>query len=94
MPLRRFSVAVLITKLQSNLVNSKSSGLEVLFRIISCSNYGEGDIKIYNLQNNYYHFFFLSNISFVHVKQTPQGDLSITRPKRVIILASISKNRS
>ena len=32
-------------ELQSNLVNSKSSGREVLFRIISSSNYTEVDIK-------------------------------------------------
>ena len=32
--------------IQSNLVNSKSSGLEVLFRIIGSSNYREVDIKI------------------------------------------------
>ena len=30
---------------QSNIVNSKSSGLEVLFRIISSSNYREVEIK-------------------------------------------------
>ena len=31
--------------LQSNLINSKSLGLEVLFRIISSSNYREVDVK-------------------------------------------------
>ena len=31
--------------IQSNLVNLKSSGLEVLFRVISSSNYREVDIK-------------------------------------------------
>ena len=35
-------------KVQSNLVNSKSSELEVLFRIISSSKYYEVDIKMYN----------------------------------------------
>ena len=34
--------------LQSNLVNLKSSGLGVLFRIFSSSNYREVDIKIIN----------------------------------------------
>ena len=34
--------------IQLNLINSKSSGLEFLFRIISISNYRELDIKIYN----------------------------------------------
>ena len=36
------------THLQSNLVNSKSSRLEGLFRIISSSNYRKVDTKIYN----------------------------------------------
>ena len=36
--------------IQLNLVNSKSSSLEVLFHIISSLNYTEVDIKIYNPQ--------------------------------------------
>ena len=36
--------------IQLNLINSKSSGLEVLFGMISSSNYREVDIKIYNSQ--------------------------------------------
>ena len=41
-------------KVQPNLVNSKSSGLEVLLRIISSSNYKEVGIKINNPQNDYF----------------------------------------
>ena len=48
-----------VPTIQSNLVNSKSSGLEVLFRIISSSNYREIDIKIYNPQKLLLSFFFL-----------------------------------
>ena len=33
---------------QSNIINSKSSGLEILFGIIRRSNYWEIDLKIYN----------------------------------------------
>ena len=46
-----------IFKMQSNLVNSKSKGLEILFLIIESSNYREVDISIYNPQNDYYQFF-------------------------------------
>ena len=42
-----FSTSI-FPQLQSNLVNSKSSGLEDLFRMISSSNYREVDIKILN----------------------------------------------
>ena len=44
--------------IQSNLVNWKSSGLEVLFQIISSLNYREVDIKLYNPKNDYYQFFY------------------------------------
>ena len=40
-----------------NLVNLKSSGQDVLFRIIRSSNYREVDIKIYNLQNDCFPHF-------------------------------------
>ena len=42
-----------------NLVNSKSSGLDVLFQMISCLKYREleVDIKVYNPKYDYYHFF-------------------------------------
>ena len=43
-----FITCVMEIHVQSNLVNLKSSGLEVLFCIISSSNYREVDIKIYN----------------------------------------------
>ena len=42
---RAFAVRIL---LQQNLINSKSWRLEVLFRIISSSNYREVGIEIYN----------------------------------------------
>ena len=68
------------TFIQSNLVNSKSSGLEVLFRIISSSNYRAVDIK-YMTPKNDNQIFILSNISFGHVKETSQGDISFLHPK-------------
>ena len=71
--------------IHSNLVNSKSSGLEVLFLIISSSNYREVDIKIYISKNNHYQTFYLSNISFGRVKETSQGDVSFTHPKYMIL---------
>ena len=43
--LRRQEIYKIMSNIQSNFVNSKSSGLEVLFRIINISNYREGDIK-------------------------------------------------
>ena len=64
--------------MQSNLVNVYSLGLEVLFQIISSSNYREVDIKIYipppPKKKKFYHFFLYqtSNISFCHVKETSQ----------------------
>ena len=42
---------------QSNLVKIKSSGLEVLFQIISSSNYREADIKYINIQPPKMSFF-------------------------------------
>ena len=41
---------ILFSKIQKNLVNTKSSRREVLFRIISSSNYMEVNIKICNTQ--------------------------------------------
>ena len=48
------------TLLTVNNVNSKSYGLEVLFRIISSSNYWEVNINIhvYKPQNEHYYCFF------------------------------------
>ena len=43
--LRRQEIYKIMSNIQSNFVNSKSSELEVLFRIINISNYREGDIK-------------------------------------------------
>ena len=66
------------TLVQSNLVNSMSSELEVLFRITISSNYREVDIiRIYNPLNNHF------NISFGRVKETPQGGVSFTHPKHI-----------
>ena len=59
------------SKVQLKLVQSKSSGPEVLFQIISSSNYREVDIKIYNPKKSLLSVFFLS-------KETPL-------PKHVII---------
>ena len=53
------------TQIQSNLVNSKSSELDVLFRIIRSSSYMEVDMYIYNPYKLLLSlFFFLSNIRF------------------------------
>ena len=43
--LRRQQTYKIVSNIQTNLVNSKYSGLEVLFRIINISNYREGNIK-------------------------------------------------
>ena len=42
--------------IQWNLVNSKSSGLKLLVRIISSSNYRALDAKIYSPQNDVKHY--------------------------------------
>ena len=47
-----------VLKIQSNLVDWKSLGLEFLFPIVSILNNREVDIKIYNPQNDYYQCFF------------------------------------
>ena len=44
----KISYDQMLLLLQLNLINSKSSGLEVLFQIVSSSNFMEVDIKIYN----------------------------------------------
>ena len=57
--LRCYVLSKLFNNTQSNLVNSKSSGLEVLFRIICNLNYREVDIKnVLNPQNDHYYFFY------------------------------------
>ena len=43
--------------MHSNLVNSKSSGLEILFRVISSSNYWDVDVKIDNPKMIIFSFF-------------------------------------
>ena len=58
---------------QSNLVNSKSSVLGVVFRIISCSNYGEADISLSDPKNMIIISFFLSNIRFGLVQNVSMG---------------------
>ena len=70
--------------IQWNLENSKSWGLEVLFRIINSSNYREVDIK-HITQKQIIFIFFLSNISFGHLKETCQGDVSFTYPKHMLL---------
>ena len=56
--------------LQSNLVNSKALGLEVLFRIISGMNNSEVDTKIHDRSKMILSVFF-STITFLgHVKET------------------------
>ena len=50
--------------IQSNLVNLKASGLEVLFRIISGMNYSEVDIKIHDRPKMIFISFF-STITYV-----------------------------
>ena len=58
--------------LQSNLLNVKSSGLEILFRMISSSSYREVDMKIYNPKNDYYYFFLSIKHKFGCVKEKSQ----------------------
>ena len=64
--------------IQSTIVNSKSSGLGFLFRIISSSNYREVDIKICNPQTIYYQFF-PPNISFGRIKGLKEAYLLRTK---------------
>ena len=70
--------------MQLNLVDLKSLGLEILFRIISSSIYREVDIKYITPQNVYYQFFLLSNIRVACVKETSQGDISFTHAKHML----------
>ena len=77
--------------IQSNLVNLKSWGLEVLFRSIENSNYREVDINKYNSQKDYYPFFSLSNICFWCVEKTSPEDVSFTHPKHVLLKTIIEK---
>ena len=44
-----------VSKLQSNLVNPKSKGLEILFRSIEISKYREVDMRTCNPTKNDYH---------------------------------------
>ena len=41
--------------------------------------------NIYTPQNNYYHFFSLSNISFVRVKETSQIEVSIKHLEHMLL---------
>ena len=76
-----FAIIVLI---ESNLVNSKSSGLVVLFRIISSSNYREVNIEIYNRQNEYYQrFFFIKHMFWARKKGLMES--FFTQPKLMLL---------
>ena len=68
--------------LQQNLVNSKTIRTRVLFRIISNSNFREVDIKVYNPKMIFIIFLLQSNACLGFVKETSQGDVSFTHPKR------------
>ena len=48
--------------IESNLVNLKSSGLEILFENFRSLNYREVDIKVFNHQNDYFQFFLCSHM--------------------------------
>ena len=72
------------SQLQSNLINLKSSGLEVLFRIIRSLNYREVDIKFCNPQRCLLSVF-LSNIRFGCVKEMTKRDVSFTQPKHMLL---------
>ena len=61
-----------LSSVHSNLVDSKSSGLEVSFRIISSWNNREADINYIACKIVIMLFFLLSNISFGRVKETSQ----------------------
>ena len=68
--------------IQSYLVNSMSSGQDVLFWIISSLNYREVNIKYITPKNDYQ--FFLSNVSWVHNEKS-RGDVSFMHPKHMLI---------
>ena len=69
----------------SNLVNSKSLGLEVLFQISSSSNYMEVYIKIYNPQNDIIIISFLLNIFFGWVKKMSHREVSFMHPNHTLL---------
>ena len=56
-----------------------------LFQIISCSNFREVDLKVYNSSNDYYQLSFHSNICFVCIKETSYGDVSFTHTKYMFL---------
>ena len=58
---------------------------EVLFGIISSLNYREVDIKIYNPKMVTISFFLANILSFRHVKETSQGDVSFMALKHMIL---------
>ena len=75
------------TQIQSNLVNSKSSELDVLFRIIRSSSYMEVDMYIYNPYKLLLSvFFFFIKHTFWCVKEMSQRDVSFTHPKHMLSL--------
>ena len=72
-----------LNKLQWNLVNSHSKGLKNLFPSIKISNYRELIMRTYNHPKMTIIDFSLSNICFVCIKKTSQGDVSFTNPKHM-----------
>ena len=61
---------------------------EIYFEIARSSNYREVEIKICYPKNNLFTGFFLSKISFGCAKETSQGDVNFTHPKKYVIIAS------
>ena len=55
---------------KSNLVNLKSYGLEVLFRSIKSSNFGDIDIKYINPKNNYYQTIYFGCVNEMSQSKT------------------------
>ena len=80
-------LATIGPQVQLNLVNLKSSGLEVLFRIISSLNYREVDLKIYNPQNDYYQVFSIKH-KFQACKKNLSKRCFFYTPKTYVIVDS------
>ena len=80
-----FCIYIFSRLIQSNLIHSKSSGLEVLFRIISSSNYREEDIKYITLKNDYHYYFSIKHKFWAH-KRNISRRYFFYAPKTYVII--------
>ena len=74
--------------IQSKLLNLKSLGLEVLFRIISSSNNMVVGKKIYYPLNDYYQLFFYFKYKFWACKINVSMRCFFYAPKTYVIIGS------